>query len=178
MQKSVWKHVRLRKDYVNKEPISHHAGYKLKIPMGLLKEKQRTQLRFYNMKKMNTSARNQSSSTPAQGTSSNGGSGATPYRNALMIRRSVESLLNTLRTAPIPVTIFKAKPFHCPVEDVLVEAVKKMEKQFPGITSNKQFFLDYVQDCYDRHALSTLQLNPSLTQRFLETSTDSVDYVK
>jgi hypothetical protein len=45
MQKAVWRHVRLKKDYVNIEPLSH-GGYKLKIPHLLLREKVRTQARF------------------------------------------------------------------------------------------------------------------------------------
>jgi hypothetical protein len=45
MQKAVWRHVRLKKDYVNIEPMSH-GGYKLKIPHLLLREKVRTQARF------------------------------------------------------------------------------------------------------------------------------------
>jgi hypothetical protein len=45
MQKAVWRHVRLKKDYVNIEPMSH-GGFKLKIPHLLLREKVRTQARF------------------------------------------------------------------------------------------------------------------------------------
>lgn len=45
MQKAVWRHVRLKKDYVNIEPMSQ-GGFKLKIPHLLLKEKVRTQARF------------------------------------------------------------------------------------------------------------------------------------
>lgn len=45
MMKSVWRHIRLRKGFVNKEPLSQ-GGYKLKIPTLLLQEKIRTQNRF------------------------------------------------------------------------------------------------------------------------------------
>lgn len=45
MMKSIWRHVRLRKGFVNMEPLSH-GGAKLKIPSLLLQEKIRTQNRF------------------------------------------------------------------------------------------------------------------------------------
>lgn len=45
MQKSLFRHVRLRRDFVNKEPLSD-GSYKLKIPILLLQEKIRTQTRF------------------------------------------------------------------------------------------------------------------------------------
>lgn len=45
MQKSIWKHVRLRQGFVNLENLSQ-GGYKLKIPTMLLCEKERTRNRF------------------------------------------------------------------------------------------------------------------------------------
>lgn len=45
MMKAVWRHVRLRKDFVNTECISD-GSLKLKIPQQLLREKIRTQARF------------------------------------------------------------------------------------------------------------------------------------
>lgn len=45
MQKSLFRHVRLRRDFVNKEALSD-GSYKLKIPILLLQEKVRTQTRF------------------------------------------------------------------------------------------------------------------------------------
>lgn len=45
MQKSLFRHVRLRKDFINKEPMSN-GMYKLRIPLLLLQEKVRTQTRF------------------------------------------------------------------------------------------------------------------------------------
>lgn len=43
--KSVWRHVRLRKNFQNIER-AHSGGYKLKIPIALWTEKKRTQYRF------------------------------------------------------------------------------------------------------------------------------------
>lgn len=45
MQKSLFRHVRLRKDFINREPMSN-GTYKLRIPLLLLQEKVRTQTRF------------------------------------------------------------------------------------------------------------------------------------
>lgn len=45
MQKSLFRHVRLKKDFINKEPMSN-GSYKLRIPLLLLQEKIRTQTRF------------------------------------------------------------------------------------------------------------------------------------
>lgn len=45
MQKSLFRHVRLKKDFVNKEPMSN-GSFKLRIPLLLLHEKIRTQSRF------------------------------------------------------------------------------------------------------------------------------------
>lgn len=45
MQKSLFRHVRLCKDFVNREPMSN-GTYKLRIPLMLLQEKVRTQTRF------------------------------------------------------------------------------------------------------------------------------------
>jgi hypothetical protein len=45
MQKSLFRHVRLRKNFVNLEPLSN-GTYKLRIPLLLLHEKIRTQTRF------------------------------------------------------------------------------------------------------------------------------------
>jgi len=45
MQKAIWRHVRLKRGYVNMEPVSQ-GGFKLKIPRDLLNEKIRTQTRF------------------------------------------------------------------------------------------------------------------------------------
>ena len=45
MMKAVWRHVRLKKGFVNTEPLSHGES-KLKIPSLLLQEKIRTQNRF------------------------------------------------------------------------------------------------------------------------------------
>ncbi len=43
--KAVWKHVRLKKNFINRETIPH-VGVKLRIPEVLLMEKIRTQARF------------------------------------------------------------------------------------------------------------------------------------
>lgn len=43
--KSVWRHVRLKKNFKNLER-AHSGGYKLKIPVALWTEKKRTQFRF------------------------------------------------------------------------------------------------------------------------------------
>ena len=43
--KAVWRHVRLKKNFVNREVIPH-VGTKLRIPEILLVEKLRTQQRF------------------------------------------------------------------------------------------------------------------------------------
>ena len=43
--KALWKHVKLRKNFVNRETIPH-IGTKLRIPEVLLMEKMRTQQRF------------------------------------------------------------------------------------------------------------------------------------
>lgn len=45
MQKSLFRHVRLRKNFVNREPLSD-GTFKLRIPLLLLQEKVRTQTRF------------------------------------------------------------------------------------------------------------------------------------
>lgn len=45
MQKSLFRHVRLRKDFINREPMSD-GTFKLRIPLLLLQEKVRTQTRF------------------------------------------------------------------------------------------------------------------------------------
>ena len=45
MMKAVWRHVRLKKNFVNRETIPH-VGVKLRIPEVLLIEKMRTQQRF------------------------------------------------------------------------------------------------------------------------------------
>ena len=45
MMKAVWRHVRLKKNFVNRETIPH-VGIKLRIPEVLLVEKMRTQQRF------------------------------------------------------------------------------------------------------------------------------------
>ena len=45
MMKAVWRHVRLKKNFVNREIIPH-VGVKLQIPEVLLIEKMRTQQRF------------------------------------------------------------------------------------------------------------------------------------
>ena len=45
MMKAVWRHVRLKKNFVNRETIPH-VGVKLRIPEVLLVEKMRTQQRF------------------------------------------------------------------------------------------------------------------------------------
>jgi hypothetical protein len=45
MQKSIWRHIRLKKGFVNRERLSQ-GGYKLKIPTLLLNEKERTRNRF------------------------------------------------------------------------------------------------------------------------------------
>ena len=45
MMKAVWRHVRLKKNFVNRETIPH-VGVKLRIPEILLVEKMRTQQRF------------------------------------------------------------------------------------------------------------------------------------
>jgi len=45
MMKSIWRHVRLRKDFVNKESAPY-GGVKLRIPSSLFHEKMRTQNRF------------------------------------------------------------------------------------------------------------------------------------
>jgi hypothetical protein len=50
MQKSIFRHVRLRKNFVNREPLSN-GKYKLRIPLMLLQEKVRTQTRFNVRKK-------------------------------------------------------------------------------------------------------------------------------
>ncbi len=42
---AVWRHVRLKKNFVNRETIPH-VGVKLRIPEVLLVEKMRTQQRF------------------------------------------------------------------------------------------------------------------------------------
>jgi hypothetical protein len=43
--KAVWRHIRLKKNFVNRETIPH-VGVKLRIPEVLLVEKMRTQQRF------------------------------------------------------------------------------------------------------------------------------------
>ena len=45
MMKAVWRHVRLRKGFVNREVVPH-VGVRLRIPTLLLSEKIRTQQRF------------------------------------------------------------------------------------------------------------------------------------
>lgn len=45
MMKAVWRHVRLKKGFVNRELVPH-IGMKLRIPSVLLSEKIRTQQRF------------------------------------------------------------------------------------------------------------------------------------
>ena len=45
MMKAVWRHVRLKKNFVNRETIPH-VGVKLRIPEVLLVEKMLTQQRF------------------------------------------------------------------------------------------------------------------------------------
>lgn len=45
MMKAVWRHVRLKKNFINRE-IVPHVGVKLRIPEVLLVEKMRTQQRF------------------------------------------------------------------------------------------------------------------------------------
>ena len=45
MMKSVWRHVRLKKGFVNRE-AAPYGGYKLRIPRLLFMEKKRTQARF------------------------------------------------------------------------------------------------------------------------------------
>ena len=45
MQKSLFRHIRLRKNFVNREPMSNGC-FKLRIPVLLLQEKVRTQSRF------------------------------------------------------------------------------------------------------------------------------------
>lgn len=45
MMKAVWRHVRLKKGFVNREMVPH-VGFKLRIPALLLSEKIRTQQRF------------------------------------------------------------------------------------------------------------------------------------
>lgn len=45
MMKAVWRHVRLRKGFVNREMVPH-VGVRLRIPTLLLSEKIRTQQRF------------------------------------------------------------------------------------------------------------------------------------
>lgn len=45
MMKSIWRHVRLRKDFVNEE-AAPYGGLKLRIPSSLFSEKMRTQNRF------------------------------------------------------------------------------------------------------------------------------------
>ena len=45
MMKSIWKHIKLKKNFVNRETIPH-VGVKLRIPEVLLVEKMRTQQRF------------------------------------------------------------------------------------------------------------------------------------
>lgn len=45
MMKAIWRHVRLRRGFVNREVIPH-VGLKLRIPAVLLTEKLRTQQRF------------------------------------------------------------------------------------------------------------------------------------
>lgn len=45
MQKSLFRHVRLKKDFINRETLSN-GSYKLRIPLLLLQEKVRTQTRF------------------------------------------------------------------------------------------------------------------------------------
>lgn len=45
MMKAVWRHVRLKKGFVNRELVPH-IGMKLRIPAVLLSEKIRTQQRF------------------------------------------------------------------------------------------------------------------------------------
>lgn len=45
MMKAIWRHIRLKKGFVNIEPLSQ-GGHKLKIPQLLLQEKRRTQQRF------------------------------------------------------------------------------------------------------------------------------------
>jgi hypothetical protein len=50
LMKSIWRHVRLKKNFRNIER-SHSGGYKLKIPTALWLEKKRTQYRFHVVKK-------------------------------------------------------------------------------------------------------------------------------
>lgn len=45
MMKAVWRHVRLKKGFVNRESVPH-VGIRLRIPTLLLSEKIRTQQRF------------------------------------------------------------------------------------------------------------------------------------
>lgn len=45
MMKSIWRHVRLKRDFVNKE-TAPYGGIKLRIPQCLYIEKMRTQNRF------------------------------------------------------------------------------------------------------------------------------------
>lgn len=45
MMKSIWRHVRLQKDFVNSE-CAPYGGFKLRIPASLFSEKMRTQNRF------------------------------------------------------------------------------------------------------------------------------------
>ena len=45
MMKSVWRHVRLKKGFVNRE-AAPYGGFKLRIPRLLFMEKKRTQARF------------------------------------------------------------------------------------------------------------------------------------
>lgn len=55
MMKAIWRHVRLKKGFNNKEPLSQ-GGFKLKIPQLLLREKLRTQLRFNVRSELTTRA--------------------------------------------------------------------------------------------------------------------------
>lgn len=159
MQKSVWRHIRLRKDYVNSEPVSHTMR-KLKIPLALLREKKRTQLRFNNMKKANASkavACGEKGLDDAEACvdgarQAHQSRGGAMHRNAVAVRKAVDNILGALYNLP-PLTVFTASSVggeEC-VESVLMEAVRSIESRFPGITSNKEFFMGNVESAFERH---------------------------
>lgn len=152
MMKNIWRHVRLRRDYVNSEPVNH-AMQKLKIPLALLREKKRTQLRFNNMKRANASRSVEGGGMEGlEGSMTRQARGTAMHRNAVAVRKAVDGILTTLYNIP-PLTVFTASSAEGEqgVESVLMEAVRSIESRFPGITSNKEFFMDHVQSAFERH---------------------------
>jgi len=137
MQKAVWRHVRLKRDWQNVELVSS-GKTKLKIPVILLREKLRTQTRFNKMKNSRDNKREGSKQIM---------SSSSLRRVVSVIEDFVIPMSRQISTLP-PLTHFVPKTNI--VDDVFKNAVENIEREYPGLTKDKGLFMCSLQRAFDK----------------------------